>query len=250
MGHTFFVFPEMVFTYLDWMEHFCVPLVGKVQDQDFSGEGQIVKLAWRNRFAISDIENHRIQIVEIDFQSRTMKVLNIIGTNFFYKPLGLVEMENSILAFSHDDGCAYVWDGERTFQVLDRRFCGARFACKLPDGSIAVCNKNASVVQTIKENYSVPSGIDCLDVKFREKRKKCLTNSVNSSVQTSFPMTNVADSGVQTSDPSTQVDDSSVQTDVRITIVAESSVQTNSPTESIFERLSKIFEYFFGYQLF
>ena len=133
----------------------------------FCGEGQIFKLASKNRFAISDIENNRIQIVEIDFQTGTMKVITIIGTNFFFKPLGVVEMGNCFVAFSNENGCVYVYDGERTFQVLDRMFCGARFACKLPDGSIAVCNKNASVVQTIKENYRVPSGIDSSNESFR-----------------------------------------------------------------------------------
>jgi hypothetical protein len=145
----------------------------------FRDEGQIIKLSGKNQFAISDIGNNRIQIVEIDFQTGRMKVLNILGTNFFFKPLGIVEMGNCIVAFSHDDGCAYVWDGERNIQVLDGKFVGARFACKLPDGRIALCNKHDSVVNFVKENYRVPSGMDCLDVKFREKRKKCLTNSVN-----------------------------------------------------------------------
>jgi len=182
----------------------------------FRGEGQIFKLSGKNQFAISDIENNRIQIVEIDFQTGSMKVLNIIGTNCFFKPLGIVEMGNCIVAFSHDDGCAYVWDGERNFQVLDGKFVGVRFACKLPGGRIALCNKRSSEVHIIKENYSVPSGIDCLDVAFREKRKKCLTNVVDSGVQTSVSMTNVADSGLQ----------------------------TNSPMESFFTRL---FHYFTGY---
>jgi hypothetical protein len=203
----------------------------------FRGEGQIFKLAWKNRFAISDIENNRIQIVEIDFQTGTMKVITIIGTNFFFKPLGVVEMGNCFVAFSNEDGCVYVYDGERTFQVLDRRFCGARFACKLPEGSIAVCNKNASVVQTIKENYRVPSGIDCLDESFRvDNHKKSLTYDANSSAQTSVPITKVADSGVQT--------------ELRITIVADSSMQTESPTELIFRWFSRKINYFFGYQLF
>jgi hypothetical protein len=213
----------------------------------FRGEGQIFKLSGKNQFAISDIENNRIQIVEIDFQTGSMKVLNILGTNCFFKPLGIVEMGNCIVAFSHDDGCAYVWDGEINFQVLDGKLVGARFACKLPDGSIAICNKNASVVQFVRENYNVPAGMDCLDVAFRENRKKCLTNVVDSGVQTSVPMTNVADSGMQTSVPMTQVVDSGVQTSVPPTQVADSGVQTNSPTESFFTRL---FHYFTGYLLF
>ena len=210
----------------------------------FRDEGQIIKLSGKNQFAISDIGNNRIQIVEIDFQTGRMKVLNILGTDCFFKPLGIVAMGNCIVAFSHDDGCAYVWDGERNFQVLDGKFIGARFACKLPDGRIALCIKNALVVQIVQENYRVPSGMDCLDVKFREKRKKCLTNSVNSSVQTSFPMTNVADSGVQTSVPMTNVADSGVQTSVPMTQVTDSGVQTNSPNESF---LTRFFNYFLGY---
>jgi hypothetical protein len=238
----------------------------------FRGEGQIFKLSEKNKFAISDIENNRIQIVEIDFQTGSMKVLNIIGTNCFFKPLGIVEMGNCIVAFSYDNGCAYVWDGERNFQVLDGKFVGARFACKLPDGRIAICNKTASVVQIIQENYNVPAGMDCLDVAFRENRKKYLTNVddsevqtsvpmtqvadsevqtsvpmtqvADSGVQTSVPMTQVADSGVQTSVPMTHVADSGVQTSVPMTHVADSGVQTNSPTESFFTRL---FQYLYGY---
>ena len=202
----------------------------------FRGEGQIFKLDRINTFAISDIENHRIQIVEIDFQTGTMKVLKIFGTNYFFKPLGIVEMGNCFVAFSHDDGCAYVYDGERTFQVLDRKFVGARFACKLPGGGIAVCNKHASVVQIIQENYSVPSGIDCLDLVFRNKSNKSLTQ--------------VTDSGVQTSVPMTQVANSSAQADVQITIVADSGVQTDSVGESSFKWFSRIINYFLGYQLF
>jgi hypothetical protein len=242
----------------------------------FRGEGQIGKLAWRNRFAISDIENNRIQIVEIDFQSRTMKVLKIIGTNFFYKPLGLVEMGNCILAFSHDDGCAYVWDGERTIQILDRRFVGVRFACKLPNGSIAICNKQTSDVSIIQENTGVPSGINCLDLRLRNKsNKKSLTCVADSGVQTSVLVTQVSDSAVKTSIRMTQVADSSVQTSDHLTQISDSGMQTsdqptqvidlsaqiaqnevritilaNSPNESIFERIFNAIRYFLGYQLF
>lgn len=196
----------------------------------FRGEGQIFPLAKKNQFAISDIENNRIQIVEIDFGAGTMKVLNILGTNFFFKPLGIVEMGNCIVAFSHDDGCAYVSDGERNFQVLDGKFVGVRFACKLPGGCIALCNKNSSEVHIIKENYSVPSGIECLVLVLKEKSKEGLSR--------------VTDSGVQTSVPMTQVVDSSAQTSVQPTQIAD------SPIESIFERFFNIVQYFLGYQLF
>lgn len=209
-------------------------------------EGQIIKLSVKNQFAISDIGNNRIQIVEIDFQTGSMKVLKIFGMNFFFKPLGIVEMGNCIVAFSHEDGCAYLWDGERNIQVLDGQFVGARFACKLPGGGIAVCIKHDSIIQIIKENYSIPSGRDCLG----NKSNKSLTCVVDSGVQTSVPVTQVADSGVQTSDPPTQVADSGVQTSVPMTQVTDSGVQTNSPNESIFERISKIIKYFLGYQLF
>jgi hypothetical protein len=185
----------------------------------FRGEGQIVRLAKANQFAISDIENNRVQIVEFDFEAGTMKVCHIIGTDYFYKPLGIVEMGNCIVAFSHQDGCAYVWDGERYWQVLDKLFCGARFACKIPGGRIAICNKNYSSIQILAEKHSVPAGLDFLDVTFRGNPKKCLTKVADSGVQTSIPVTQVADSGVQ----------------------------TNSPTKSFFERL---FQYFSGYLFF
>ena len=199
----------------------------------FRGEGQIIRLAKANQFAISDIKNNRVQIVEFDFQAGSMKVCQIIGTDYFYKPLGIVEMGNCIVAFSHQDGCAYVWDGEKYWQVLDKIFYGARFACKIPGGRIAICNKHYGSIQILAEKHSVPTGLDCLDMTFRGKPKKCLINVADSGVKTSAPVTQVANSGVQTSAPVTQVTDS--------------GVQTNSPTESIFQRL---FQYFSGYQLF
>ena len=187
----------------------------------FRGEGQFWKLSRKNQFAISDIENHRIQIVEFDFEIGTMKVLKIFGTNYFFKPLGIVEMGNCFVVFSYEDGCAYVWGGQRYFQVLDRRFCGARFACKLPGGGIAICNKNASVVQIVSENHSIPTGMDCLSRSFHFfEIKKSLTEVADSSVQASVPKTEVADL----------------------------SVQTDSPTESFFTWISKQFWYFLGYQ--
>jgi len=63
-------------------------------------------------------------------------------------------------------------------------------------------------------------------------------------------MTQVADSEVQTSVSMTQVADSSAQTEVRITIVADSSAKTDLPIESFSGWISRIINYFFGYQLF
>ena len=187
----------------------------------FRGEGQIQRLSLKNQFAISDIENHRIQIVEIDFTTGTMKVLKIIGNNYFFKPLGVVAMGNCFITFSHNDGCAYVWDGQRYFKVLDRRFCGARFACKLPGGGIAICNQQTSTIQIINEDYRVPFGLDCLSRSFQFfENKKSLTEVADLSVQALVPKTEVADL----------------------------SVQTDSPTESFFTCISKQFWYFLGYQ--
>ena len=157
----------------------------------FRGEGQIQRLPLKNQFAISDIENHRIQIVEIDFTTGTMKVLKIIGNNYFFKPLGVVAMGNCFITFSHNDGCAYVWDGERYFKVLSRKFCGARFACKLPNGLIAICNQQTSIIQIINEDYRIPYGLDCLNVS------PC--------VQTSKPAIQVADLCVQTDLPTESI---------------------------------------------
>jgi hypothetical protein len=216
----------------------------------FSCEGQFCKLSEENQFAVSDIEMNRIQIIEIDFERGTMKVLKIFGMNFFFKPLGLVQMGNCFVVFSHEDGCAYIWDGERYFQVMDRQFFSARFACKLPGGRIALCNQLSSVIHILNEDNHVPTGTICLDISFRKKPNNGLTSVAYSAVETSDQSTQVADSEVETSDQSTQVADSSAQADVRITIVADSSVQTNSPTLSIFRRFLNQVNYFLGYQLF
>ena len=202
----------------------------------FRCEGQFCKLSDENQFAVSDIEMNRIQIIEIDFERGTMKVLKIFGMNFFFKPLGLVQMGNCFVVFSHEDGCAYIWDGERYFQVMDGQFFSARFACKLPGGRIALCNQLSSVIHILNEDNHVPTGTICLDISFRKNPNNGLTSVAYSGVQTSDQSTQDADSAVQTSDQSTQVEDS--------------SVQTNSPTLSIFRRFLNQVNYFLGYQLF
>jgi hypothetical protein len=242
----------------------------------FRGEGQISRLSLKNQFVISDIENHRIQVVEIDFTTGTMKVLKIIGNNFFFKPLGVVAMGNCFITFSHNDGCAYVWDGERYFKVLNRMFCGARFACKLPNGYIAICNQQTSIIQIINEDYRVPYGLECLSVSPCMQTSRpaiqvadlCVQTSrpaiqvadscaqtsrpaiqvADSCAQTSRPAIQVADSCAQTSRPAIQVADSCVQTSEPAIQVADSCVQTDLPTESILTRIIKNIQYFFGYQ--
>ena len=110
---------------------------------------------------------------------------------------------------------------------MDTLFYGARFACKMPGGQVAICNKHNSSIQILAEKHNVPAGLNCLGLNFRGKPKKSLPNVADSGMQTSVPPTQVADFGVQTSVPMTQVTDL--------------GVQTNSPNESFLTRLVNCF---------
>lgn len=137
----------------------------------FRGEGQIVRLSGKNRFAISDVGNNRIQIVEIDWEQLTLKLLSIIGNNCFIDPIGIVPMENCIVIFSHSQQMFYVYktSGE-VIEVPTQLMPGTRFACSLPDGSIVIVNQSHSLVTLIQENPNIPitllSGLGLKELKF------------------------------------------------------------------------------------
>jgi hypothetical protein len=121
----------------------------------FRSEGQIVRLSKNNQFAITDIRNNRVQIVDIDFEHQSLTVLQIIGNNCFIDPLGIVPMGNCLLVFSHTDEIIYVYTSSgQILEVPTRLVNGTRLACMLPDGRIVVINQKCSTVTLMSENHS------------------------------------------------------------------------------------------------
>jgi hypothetical protein len=123
----------------------------------FRGEGQIVRLSEKNHFAISDVGNNRVQIVKIDFEKRALIVCKIIGNNWLFDPLGIVDMGNCLVIFSQTQPVIYFYTmaGE-VFEVPMNMLPGNRLACRLPDGRIACVNELNSAVTLITENERTP----------------------------------------------------------------------------------------------
>ncbi len=123
----------------------------------FRSEGQIVRLSRKNQFAISDIGNNRVQIVEIDWEQLTLNCLTIIGNNCLIDPLGIVLMGNCIVTFSYSQQMFYVYktSGE-VIEVPTQLMPGTRIACSLPDGRIVIVNQSHSLVTLIQENLNIP----------------------------------------------------------------------------------------------
>jgi len=129
---------------------------------EFRDEGQIIRLSHKNKFAISDIRNNRVQIVEIDFELQNFTVEQIFGNNCFIDPLGIVSLGNCLMVFSHT---VYPYI-QRTIYLIDSlgkilEFSTVlgektRFACMVPDGSIVVINQLHSSVTIIKEDHTKP----------------------------------------------------------------------------------------------
>jgi len=129
----------------------------------FRSEGQIIRLSKNNQFAITDIGNNRVQIVEIDFKSFIFNVVQIIGNNCFIDPLGIVPMSNCLIVFSHTQRTIYVVDSSgEILEVPTRLAEKTRFACIVPDGRIVVINQFYSWVTVMSEVHTDPIGASLL----------------------------------------------------------------------------------------
>jgi hypothetical protein len=124
----------------------------------FRTEGQIVRLSEEGQFAISDLGNNRVQIVEIDWRQFTWKVLKILGNNCFIDPLGIVAMGNCFLTFSFSQQMIYInkTSGE-VIEIPMRLMPGIRFACYLPRHHIlAIVNNSYSTLNLVWEDQQKP----------------------------------------------------------------------------------------------
>jgi len=125
----------------------------------FRGEGQIIRLSKNNQFAITDIGNNRVQIVEIDFEHQNFTVVQIIGNNCFIDPLGIVPMGNCLIVFSHTQRTIYLVDSSgEILEVPTRLSEKTRFACIVPDGRIVIINQFHSWVTVMREVHTDPIG--------------------------------------------------------------------------------------------
>jgi hypothetical protein len=123
----------------------------------FRSEGQIIRLSKNNQFAITDIGNNRVQIIEIDFENKTFTVVQIIGNNCFIDPLGIVPMGNCLIVFSHTQRTIYVVESSgEILEVPTRLAEKTRFACIVPDGRILVINQFYSWVTVMSEVHTDP----------------------------------------------------------------------------------------------
>lgn len=121
----------------------------------FRGEGQIIPVNSPDQpglYAVSDCDNNRDQIIQLDFVTGTCNVVKILGHDLFYKPLGLALFRNVILTCSYHDGCFYSSDDQLPITGLQ----WGRLACVLPNGEIVVCCQTSSTINVIRENWSIP----------------------------------------------------------------------------------------------
>ena len=135
-------------------------------------EGQIVRLSEEGQFAISDVGNNRVQIVEINWRQLTWKVLKILGNNCFIDPLGIVAMGNCFLTFSFSEQMIYINKiSGKVIEIPMQLMPGTRIACYLPDHrKIAIVNQKYSTLILVEEDEKKPctigSGLGLEELKF------------------------------------------------------------------------------------
>jgi WD40 repeat protein len=132
--------------------------------KDVRGEGQISRYIFKNMpsfkdedmYVISVSDNNLVKFVKIDWSTNTMEILAKFGTDFFFRPLGIIPKPNCLFAVSIGDGCAYISDGKNDYQILNGEFSGGRLACALPNGRMVVCCQGGSCLKFIEESWSIP----------------------------------------------------------------------------------------------
>ena len=138
----------------------------------FRTEGQIARLSEEGQFAISDVGNNCVKIVEIDWRQLTWKVLKILGNNCFIDPLGIVAMGNCFLTFSFSEQMIYINKiSGKVIEIPMQLMPGTRIACYLPDHrKIAIVNQRYSTLILIEEDEKKPctigSGLGLEELKF------------------------------------------------------------------------------------
>lgn len=129
----------------------------------FRGEGQIIRLSDKNRFAISETVNNRVQIVEIHFENRLLTVIHILGNNCFIDPFGIVSLGNCLMVFSHTEKTFYLCQSSREILEVRTRLCvKTKLACMVPGGRIVVLNPFHSLITIMSEIHTDPIGTSLL----------------------------------------------------------------------------------------
>jgi hypothetical protein len=109
---------------------------------EFRGPTQIVRLPRNNQYALSDSENHRMQVLDINVAEGRMNVIAVFGNNFFSIPTAIVSCQNCLIVMSKDEGFAIFCQGdEKKVEMFGGVFEFAQSACSLPNGGYAVVRR-------------------------------------------------------------------------------------------------------------
>ena len=132
------------------------------QHGSFRGEGDIKRLP--KHFLVTDSDNNRVQIIEINLEKQQLIVIGVFGYGEMFRPLSSAIFGNCILTSGHGDSCLYNTNCfGRTRQFFDGMLGSPRFVMSLPGGIFIVADTgNAQILFMSEDRFSPVSSETCL----------------------------------------------------------------------------------------